>query len=428
MSGDVIAFKDLQVASAGEILDFTFFNKRFLEVTSAINGIAARQDIYDSTENTLVATGLSRVNDVLGPLLLQLQAAAQYGFLVANAVGPTASLTVGIDIQFTVTSQGKSVFTPTPWVLATDNLDSTNWGLLSLNAYSPTTGVFAGHCVYATKTQASTQWTLSCNSAVITAMMNLLASAQTAANTAVAAESSVVNSIGDLQTLINIVSAGPVASVAGKTGAVTLATSDIIGLDTALLGKASVASLSSKQDNSALLTAFATLTFATDKLAYSTGSASLGITGFTALARALLACTDAASMRAVLGLGTAALSAATDFAPAAVPSGTVAAQFDDQVSITTYTFASTDSGRIVTLSNVNPITATLPNNLPKGWNCLVYQGNLSQVTFVAASGATMRNRLGNMKTAGQYAVVSLLCVSNVDGGSAVYVLGGDTSS
>jgi hypothetical protein len=123
---------------------------RFLEIVSAINGLAARQDGYDATSDNLISLGLQRINDTLGPFLTSLQDASQLGFLVCEATGLVVALQVGIDVQFIVNSAGKSVFTPTPWLLAMDENDFTNWAILSLTAYSPTTGVLACGVVYTT--------------------------------------------------------------------------------------------------------------------------------------------------------------------------------------------------------------------------------------------------------------------------------------
>jgi hypothetical protein len=412
MTGDVVNFKDFQVPPAGAILDYNFFNLRFLIMCAAFNGLAARQDGYDVTMNTLVQTGLNRINLVLGPLLTELQEAAQSGFLIANANGPTVSLVNDTDIQFTISSSGMSLFTPTPWLLAADQTDSTNWGILSFTSYNSVNGVLAGHCVYASKTKTSTQWSLSCSAGVIPAMTELLADTQSARDAAAATEVTIAGQLSSLTGLIAAVNSGPVAEVCGYTGIVTLSAADITGLVATLNTLATAAALNSglstKQASSALLTAFAALQFATDKLTYSTGPGTFSLTAFTAMARTLLACVDAPSMCTSLG------------------AATMVGQFDDQ-SGTSYQFTVADSGKMITLTNSAAIAASLPNNLPKGWNALIYQGGTGAVTFGALSGATLHNRQNQFKTAGAYAVVSLLCVSNSDGASAVYVLGGDTS-
>lgn len=90
-----------------------------------------------------------------------------------------------------------------------------------------------------------------------------------------------------------------------------------------------------------------------------------------------------------------------------------------------YTLQAADSGRIVETTHGSAVTLTLPNSLPKGCTVTVMQAGAGQVTFSPASGATLLNRSGHTKTAGQYAVCTLYVRSNGNGNNAVYVLGGD---
>jgi hypothetical protein len=444
MTGEVIAFKDLRVAPQGEVMDFTFYNKRFLEIVSAINELALRQDGYDNTSNQLIALGLQRINDTLGPFLTSLQDAAHLGFLVCEATGLPVNFTVGVDVQLIVNSAGKSVFTPTPWLLALDENDYTNWAILSFTSYSPTTGVLACGCVYTTQHKTSARWSISCNSAMLAAETNLLTQAQTAANQAAANAAAVQTLTTQVQQLIQIVQAGPVISVAGRSGVVVLGMADVSGLTDALLQKAAVSDLTSglsgKQPVSALLTTFAALAGAADKFPYFTGVGAMALATVTAFARTLLVAPDAATTRTTLGLGDVVTHAASEFAtPASVATQVVpiiqstpistralSPVFDDQ-TVTSYALVDTHWGSTVTFTNAAAITATLSSNIPKGWQVLVYQGGAGQVTFAPAAGVTLRNRQNQFKTAGQYAMVSLMCMSNPTGTAPTIVLGGDTA-
>jgi len=89
---------------------------------------------------------------------------------------------------------------------------------------------------------------------------------------------------------------------------------------------------------------------------------------------------------------------------------------------TSYTLQASDLGKIVKLTNGSAITVTLPNNLGLGFTCTVIQYGAGQITF-STSSSTLYNRQSHTKTAGQYAVVSLIsCVADV------FVLAGDTAS
>lgn len=94
---------------------------------------------------------------------------------------------------------------------------------------------------------------------------------------------------------------------------------------------------------------------------------------------------------------------------------------------TTYTLLSTDTGKTVTFNNASAITVTLPNNLAIGFTCECIQLGAGQVTFSAASGATLQNRQSQSNIAGQYGAARLTVVTNSGGTSAVYNLAGDTA-
>lgn len=96
------------------------------------------------------------------------------------------------------------------------------------------------------------------------------------------------------------------------------------------LGSAALAAASAFQPTDATLTEFAALVTAANKLVYATGEDTFALADFTAAARTLLAATDAAGQRAVIGLviGTDVLapsgngSALTALNPSALGTGT----------------------------------------------------------------------------------------------------------
>lgn len=84
--------------------------------------------------------------------------------------------------------------------------------------------------------------------------------------------------------------------------------------------------------------------------------------------------------------------------------------------------ADTDRGKVVTLDNSSTITVTIPSSLSDGFNCLIVQKGLGKITF-SGSGVTLINRQSHTKTAGRYAVVTI-----VDIGSNQVILAGDTGN
>lgn len=75
---------------------------------------------------------------------------------------------------------------------------------------------------------------------------------------------------------------------------------------------------------------------------------------------------------------------------------------------TTYTFTTSDDGKIITSSNAANQVFTVPTGLPVGFNCTVIQNGTAPVGFVGASGVTLQSFAGKTFTAGQYAAVTLI--------------------
>jgi hypothetical protein len=97
----------------------------------------------------------------------------------------------------------------------------------------------------------------------------------------------------------------------------------------------------------------------------------------------------------------------------------------EDITGTTYTVVSGDLGKRKRATNAGAVTITLPNSMEQGFSILVCQAGAGQVSLSPASGATLHNRAGYSKTAGQWSEVSLTVDSNAGGTAAVWVLSGD---
>ena len=86
---------------------------------------------------------------------------------------------------------------------------------------------------------------------------------------------------------------------------------------------------------------------------------------------------------------------------------------------TSYALQASDNGKVLTMTNAADITLTVPADLGAGFNCLIVQLGAGQVT-PTASGTTINQRLGYTKTAGQYAVATLVAYA-----ANTFVLAGD---
>lgn len=88
---------------------------------------------------------------------------------------------------------------------------------------------------------------------------------------------------------------------------------------------------------------------------------------------------------------------------------------------TTYTIATTDNGKIITLNNASAITVSIPS-LFSGFNCMLIQLGAGQVT-IAGSGTTITNRSGFTKSGGTNAIVTLIAIN-----ATTFISGGDMSN
>ena len=95
---------------------------------------------------------------------------------------------------------------------------------------------------------------------------------------------------------------------------------------------------------------------------------------------------------------------------------------NDQTS-TSYTLSAADNGKIITLSNANAITLNVPYFFV-GFNCMILQKGAGQVTLTINGTTTnIYNRYSFTKTAGQYSILTLVCIE-----ANKYVSSGDMTN
>jgi hypothetical protein len=179
-----------------------------------------------------------------------------------------------------------------------------------------------------------------------------------------------------------IVEVGPVRSVAGRTGAVTLAIADVASLQAALDGKAA-------SSHGHAIADVANLQAALD------AKASTASPAFTGTPTAPTA---------------SAYAATTQIATTAQVHDTITTVPENAQAGTSYTLALSDAGRLVTLNNAAAITLTIPTNtsvaFPVGTRIDLLQYGAGQVT-VGGSGVTIRSSGSKLKLAGQYSGATL---------------------
>jgi hypothetical protein len=105
-----------------------------------------------------------------------------------------------------------------------------------------------------------------------------------------------------------------------------------------------------------------------------------------------------------------------------IASNTSTGLTNDQTG-TSYTLTSADNGKIITLNNASAITLNVPYFFV-GFNCMILQKGAGQVTLtINGTTSNIYNRFNFTKTAGQYAILTLVCTE-----ANKYVASGDMSN
>jgi hypothetical protein len=90
---------------------------------------------------------------------------------------------------------------------------------------------------------------------------------------------------------------------------------------------------------------------------------------------------------------------------------------------TSYTLASSDNGKILNFTGSSAITITVPISLTTGFNCMIIQNGTGQITISPAATVTINNRNNFTKTAGQYAILTIVHL-----GSNTFITSGEMSN
>jgi hypothetical protein len=235
----MLRFEDLRVRDS-QSLDRDFFNRRFRLIAEALGQLGTEVTSVTTDTDRLVTLGLTRVNEVLGPLLARLQAAAENGFLVAASDTPLI-ITSGLQTTLVIASEAeRDLFTPTPYVLLTRRAEGTehDYAVLRVEGYDRGTGGLAFEVVLVNGgigDAAHDDWMISATAGLSVAVLEAATSVQA---TLALAQQAAQDAAVAAATAESVLASGPVSSVNGRTGAVVLGMSDIAGLVSALAAKA----------------------------------------------------------------------------------------------------------------------------------------------------------------------------------------------
>lgn len=234
----MLRFEDLRVRDR-QTLDRDFFNRRFRLIAETLAQLGDDVAAVNSDTDRLVTLGLNRVNEVLGPLLSKVQAASENGFLVATSTTP---LTISLNLEATleIDEAYRYIFQPTPYVVLTRQVEGTpeDWATLYVQAYSHENGGLAFKVVQAAGNIGAgeySDWVISASAGVSVAVLETAAGVEAALTLA---EQAALDAQAAADVAEQVLANGPVASVNGQTGVVSLGMSDIPNLTTTLGGKA----------------------------------------------------------------------------------------------------------------------------------------------------------------------------------------------
>lgn len=224
---------DLRV-KRGEPMDQAFFDRRSKLIVETLGAHRAEIEKQGAATDQLIALGLTRINEVLGPLLTSLNQAAELGFLIGVS-GTSLTLTEGMEPTFEINEDTRSLFKPTPYLTISRSTEGAEdqFAIARLLEYDKDNGGLSVEIVAVENISgAHEDWVVSASAGLPLSVMAKLADI-----TALAAQ--VASDRDAVEAALETVSTS-VLSVAGKTGYIVLSIGDISGLLSALAGKAAV--------------------------------------------------------------------------------------------------------------------------------------------------------------------------------------------
>lgn len=234
----VVRFEDLRVRDSQD-LDRDFFNRRFRLIVESLNELVGQIARINTASDSLVALGLTRVNEVLGPALAQASAAAESGFLVATSSTPV-TLSVGLETTLVVDeTTARALFAPTPYLIITREGGAVDdWAVLRVDDYNRENGGLAVEVVAVSGAIGAAQhdnWVISATAGLAKSILDAAVDLE---NTLALAQQAAADAAAAAATAVAVLASGPVSSVNGLTGSVALGIGNIPNLTAALAGKA----------------------------------------------------------------------------------------------------------------------------------------------------------------------------------------------
>jgi hypothetical protein len=234
-----VRFEDLRVRDS-QALDRDFFNRRYRLIVESLNELATEIAAMSTASDNLVTLGLARVNEVLGPALARVSAAAESGFLVATSAS-RLTLAPGLEATLVIDdTAARALFAPTPYVILSPRPETAidDWALLQVHEYSRENGGLAFRVAAVSGDIAAAEhddWVVSASAGLA---KSILEAASNVSATLALAQQAADDATQAAATAQSVLASGPVSSVNGETGVVALGIGAIPNLTAALAAKA----------------------------------------------------------------------------------------------------------------------------------------------------------------------------------------------